>query len=207
MFAHVSGGIKFIEWIGIIPKSEKLKDLLAQTPPNPILNKDSTLNNINFHIPHWQEIEKRLGYHFKNRAYLLQALTHSSYSPNRVTDCYQRLEFLGDAVLDFLITCYIYESCGHLNPGEITDLRSALVNNNTFASYTVRCGLHKFMLSFSTLLTTLVDKFAEFQEARNHVIDDTVLILLQEEDMNMSEYVDVPKVNFCFCKKPLNKII
>lgn len=69
------------------------------------------------------------------------------------------------------------------------------MNNNTFASYTVRCGFHKFFLSFNNLLLGLIDKFAEFQESRNHVIDDTVLVLLQEDDMYMSEYLDVPKVS------------
>lgn len=44
-------------------------------------------------------LEKKLGYCFRDRAYLLQAMTHASYSTNRITDCYQRLEFLGDAVL------------------------------------------------------------------------------------------------------------
>ena len=43
--------------------------------------------------------ERRIGYKFRDRSYLLQSLTHASYSPNRLTDCYQRLEFLGDAVL------------------------------------------------------------------------------------------------------------
>ncbi|GAB6029285.1 Endoribonuclease Dicer, variant 3 [Chamberlinius hualienensis] len=43
--------------------------------------------------------EERLGYKFKDRSYLLQAFTHASYHYNRLTDCYQRLEFLGDAVL------------------------------------------------------------------------------------------------------------
>jgi len=43
--------------------------------------------------------EARLGYVFKNKLLLIEALTHASYFPNRLTDCYQRLEFLGDAVL------------------------------------------------------------------------------------------------------------
>lgn len=43
--------------------------------------------------------EHRLKYYFSDRSYLLQAMTHASFFPNRLTDCYQRLEFLGDAVL------------------------------------------------------------------------------------------------------------
>lgn len=188
-----------MEWMGIIPKSENLLDLLSSPPPNPILSDNVTPDKIDFHIPHWQTIEQKLGYKFKNRAFLLQALTHASYSCNRITYSYERLEFLGDAVLDFLITCFIYERCGHLDPGEITDLRSALVNNTTFASYTVRHGLHKFLLNLNQKLAMFIDTFAEFQEGRNHVIDDTVMILLQEQDYNLAEHIDVPKVGFrCF---------
>ena len=40
---------------------------------------------------------------------LSQAFSHASYYPNRLTDCYQRLEFLGDAVLDYLITRHLYQ--------------------------------------------------------------------------------------------------
>ncbi|RZC41351.1 Dicer-2 [Asbolus verrucosus] len=159
-----------------------------------IEDKKATIENINIHIPQWEEFENRLGYHFKNRGFLLQALTHSSYSPNRITHNYERLEFLGDAILDFLITCYIYEHCGYLTPGQVTDLRSALVNNNTFASLVVRCGFHKFLLMINFKLQGHIDKFAEYLAMKNYVIDDEVLILLEEQDLNIAEYIDVPKV-------------
>ena len=52
-------------------------------------------------------IEEIIGYKFIDKSFLLQALTHASYGLNSITDSYERLEFLGDAVLDFLITMYI----------------------------------------------------------------------------------------------------
>lgn len=189
------GGIKFTEWIGIIPKSENLENLIKSANINPILNPAATVESVLFHLPLWREIENRLGYHFKNPAYLLQALTHASYTPNRITQSYERLEFLGDAVLDFLITSYIYEHCGVLGPGQVTDLRSALVNNNTFASLVVRCGFHKFLLMINLKLQGYIDKFADYLATKNYVIDDEVLILLEEDDLNIAEYVDVPKVS------------
>lgn len=183
-----------MHWFEIIPKSEDISKLMQTTPPSPILKLNATSSDVDFHIPSWQELEERLGYHFNNRAYLLQALTHSSYSPNRITKSYETLEFIGDAVLDFLITCFIFEHCGNLSPGELTDLRSALVNNITFACYTVRCEFHKFLLSVNRILEADIDKFVLYQEDNNFVVNDNVLILLNENDIHIAENVDCPKV-------------
>jgi len=65
-----------------------------------------------------------------------------------------------------------------LNPGELTDLRSALVNNVTFASLTVRNGFHKFIKYSSPKLMSLIDKFVSFQEEHNHVINEEVNFIL-----------------------------
>lgn len=50
-------------------------------------------------IPNYRSIEKLFGYEFRDKAYIVQALTHPSYTDMRMTDCYQKLEFLGDAIL------------------------------------------------------------------------------------------------------------
>ena len=57
----------------------------------------------------FNKFEHMIGYVWKDKCYLLQAFSHASYYPNRLTDCYQRLEFLGDAVLDYLITRHLYQ--------------------------------------------------------------------------------------------------
>lgn len=195
----IKGGIRFMEWMNIIPPSENLLNLISRPIPNPVLNDKVTLKDINRHIPRWQDIEDTIGYHFKNPAFLLQALTHASYSPNRCTMSYERLEFLGDAILDFLITCYIFETGNNLDPGDLTDLRSALVNNNTFASLAVRCNLHKHFLCINNQLQVLIDRFAQYIESKKFEIDDEVLILLEEKDveknigLKLAEYIDVPK--------------
>jgi endoribonuclease Dicer len=78
------------------PKSPLLRNV-----PNPEKELDRLLAGFN-------ALESKLRYRFRDRAYLLQAMTHASYSPNRLTDCYQRLEFLGDAVLGNFLPFYIY---------------------------------------------------------------------------------------------------
>lgn len=90
--------------------------------------------------------EDSIQYSFNDKMYLLQALTHASYEFNVLTpDCYQRLEFLGDAVLDFLVTECLYSGNASLSPGQLTDLRQALVNNNIFAKIAVKYNYHKYL--------------------------------------------------------------
>lgn len=183
--------LTLLKWFQILPNEIDSNTLLFGTSKNPIISK----GDINSYMPWASEIETKLGYKFKNRGYLLQAFTHPSYSANNMTECYQRLEFLGDAILDFLITSYIYENCGNLNPGSLTDLRSALVNNITFACLTVRHGLHIALLCYSPKLNDIIERFVKFQEERNYIVNDELLwILLEENECNIAEHVDVPKV-------------
>uniref|UniRef100_A0A182QJ55 ribonuclease III n=1 Tax=Anopheles farauti TaxID=69004 RepID=A0A182QJ55_9DIPT len=126
--------------------------------------------------------EQTLGYRFQDRSYLLQAMTHASYSPNRLTDCYQRLEFLGDAILDYLITRHLYEDRRQHSPGALTDLRSALVNNTIFASLAVRHGFHKYFLHLSPGLQEVIDRFVRIQQENGHRITEEEYYLPDEDD-------------------------
>ncbi|KAK9308230.1 hypothetical protein QLX08_001702 [Tetragonisca angustula] len=183
--------LTLLQWFQILPSEIDVDALLFGTPQNPIICE----GNIDSFMPWASKIESQLGYKFNNKGYLLQAFTHPSYTPNNMTECYQRLEFLGDAILDFLITNYIYENCGNLNPGALTDLRSALVNNIIFACLTVRHGLHVALLSYTPELNNTIERFVKFQEDRNFAVNDELLwILLEEDECNMAEHVEVPKV-------------
>ncbi|XP_077537077.1 endoribonuclease Dicer-S-like isoform X2 [Haemaphysalis longicornis] len=107
--------------------------------------------------------ERTLGYAFRDRSFLLQACTHASYYRNRLTDCYQRLEFLGDAVIDYLVTRYLYEVPRTFRPGQLTDLRSSLVNNSFFAALVVRHGLHRCLLHCNPGLFSAIGRFVQHQ--------------------------------------------
>lgn len=75
---------------------------------------------------------------------------------------FQRLEFLGDAVLDYLITSYVYSAYPKLKPGELTDLRSLAVNNKAFANVAVDRSFHKFLLFDSSSLTEVIKDYVDF---------------------------------------------
>jgi endoribonuclease Dicer len=143
------------------------KSPLLMYAPNPYQSLDLLLDG-------YSAFEQIIGYNFKDRSYLLQAMTHASYTPNRLTDCYQRLEFLGDAVLDYLITRHLYEDPRQHSPGALTDLRSALVNNTIFASLAVRHNFHKYFRHLSPGLNEVIDRFVRIQNENGHVISEEV---------------------------------
>ena len=109
-------------------------------------------------------LERTINYKFKEKSFLIQAFTHMSYYQNRSTDCYQRLEFLGDALLDFLIIAHLYACDKKLDPGSLTKLKSALVNNNTFALLAVRYKLQKYLMYFQQDLHSALQQFVDLDE-------------------------------------------
>lgn len=192
----VLGAIKVIEWMRIIPPQDNFATYLHTRVSTVLSEKRATESDINFLLSHCRpDVEKILNYKFKDPSHLLEALSHPSYIRNRLTRSYERYEFLGDAILDFLITSHVFENCGDLKPGEMTDLRSALVNNVTFASYVVKLGLHKFLCSeLNPTLDKAVITFVDHQVQREHQIVEDVLYLIDEEECHIAEYVEVPKV-------------
>ncbi|XVF02332.1 hypothetical protein REPUB_Repub04eG0166500 [Reevesia pubescens] len=112
-----------------------------------------------------KHLESLLNYSFQDPSLLVEALTHGSYMLAEIPGCYQRLEFLGDSVLDYLITLHLYNKYPGISPGLLTDLRSASVNNNCYALSAVKAGLHKHILQSSQKLYKHIKETVEsFQE-------------------------------------------
>ena len=73
------------------------------------------------------ELEKNIGYLFKNQELLKKALTHTSYANEHGTESNEKLEFLGDSILEFISSKYIYKSYTKLKEGEMTKVRASVV--------------------------------------------------------------------------------
>lgn len=94
-----------------------------------------------------REIEKTLGYTFAEPHLLERALTHSSFaSQNNIDYSYERLEFLGDAVLQLVVSDYLFKTHRHLNEGTLTKYRTILVNGNYLAECASRLDLGRWIL-------------------------------------------------------------
>lgn len=97
----------------------------------------------------WNALEQRIGYHFLDRELLARALTHRSYaneSRNQPLGDNERLEFLGDAVLDLIIGYHLYVIHAAADEGELSRLRAELVSTPSLARLARKLALGESLL-------------------------------------------------------------
>lgn len=96
-----------------------------------------------------QDFESSLGFTFRDKSLLTRALTHRSYLNENSDLPYldnERLEFLGDAILDFVAAEFLYQHFPEMSEGELTSLRAALVKGETLARFANDLGLPPHVL-------------------------------------------------------------
>ncbi len=103
-----------------------------------------------FNPASYDELEKKIGYVFKDKALLEKALTHSSYSnekraKDKKIESNERLEFLGDSVLSLAVTEYLYFAYSANQEGDLTKIRAAVVCEKALAKYASALSLGDYM--------------------------------------------------------------
>jgi ribonuclease-3 len=96
----------------------------------------------------FKKLQKNLGIKFKNENLLKQAFVHRSYlneNPAFELGHNERLEFMGDAVLELIVTEYLYQNYPDLAEGEMTNLRAALVNASMLSQIADRLGFNEYL--------------------------------------------------------------
>lgn len=95
-----------------------------------------------------EALEEKLGYSFVNKQLLVTALTHKTHAFEASTplEFNERLEFLGDSILNFVIAEQLYRSNKYFSEGELTRRRAIRVNNNVLADVAAHLDLGQFLL-------------------------------------------------------------
>ncbi|KAF5804663.1 putative ribonuclease III post-transcriptional gene silencing PAZ-Argonaute family [Helianthus annuus] len=150
----LTGALHCIKWLGISCELDPSHVIEA------IIN--ASLHVYTPKLDVLRGLESKLGYEFAVKGLLLEAITHASSQDQGGGYSYQRLEFLGDSVLDLLITRYLFKKHSDIDPGELTDLRSASVNNENFAYAAVRRNLHAYLQYCSGTLQTQISNYVNF---------------------------------------------
>ena len=92
------------------------------------------------------EFQKKTGYLFKNPELLQSAFTHTSYANEHNTKSYERLEFLGDAVVDMLVAEVLFLKYPDIDEGDMSRIRASLVCEKALASLAEKIGIGECML-------------------------------------------------------------
>lgn len=96
-----------------------------------------------------EDFEKEIGYKFRDEKLLIQALTHSSYSNERKINKinnYERLEFLGDAVLELISSHFLFSKYSNMSEGEMTKIRASMVCEPALAECARKFSLERYIL-------------------------------------------------------------
>lgn len=143
------------------------------------------------------KLEEKIGYVFKNKTLLRSALSHSSYINelmiNKYPD-YQRLEFLGDAVLELTVSDFLYRNHSEMQEGEMTQLRAALVCEPTLAFCAQELSLSDFIL---------LGKGEDAQGSRNH---DSIVSDIFEAIIG-AIYLDAGDEGFTYAAKFIKRFV
>ena len=114
-----------------------------------------------------KNLEQNIGYTFKDKSLLNKALTHTSYAYEHNVESNEKLEFLGDSILEFVSSIYLYQNYQNLKEGEMTKVRATVV---------CETSLHKIaqMHGFSDFLHLGKSERVVNKEVRPAILADSV---------------------------------
>ena len=92
-----------------------------------------------------EEFEKNIGYNFKNKELLKNALTHTSYAHDNKIESNEKLEYLGDSILEFITSEYLYKNYKKLKEGEMTKVRATVVCEESLYKIAERHNFSDFL--------------------------------------------------------------
>ncbi|WBW75285.1 dicer [Schizosaccharomyces osmophilus] len=123
-------------------------------------------------FPYHEHIEDVTGYTFKNKAILHLAFIHPTMlSSGEVSGSYQQLEFLGDAVLEYLVVQYLFHKYPESSTGELTNFKSFFVCNHSLAYVAFLLGLHKYLEYDNSEMFGLIYEYQEMiEEAKSNKV-------------------------------------
>lgn len=93
-----------------------------------------------------KSLEEKIGYTFKDKELLKKALTHTSYAYEHGIESNEKLEFLGDSILEFVSSIYLYNNYPNLKEGEMTKVRATVVCENSLYKIAMSLGFSDFLL-------------------------------------------------------------
>jgi ribonuclease-3 len=136
-------------------------------------------------LDNWIEsVESKIGYTFNNKALLKQAFTHSSYTnEHRNFGSYERLEFIGDALLGYIIGVYLYNIYPNMDEGELSKKRAGLVNADTLAKVIDNLSIMEYLLVGSGASN---DSLTDSVRVKCNIFESIIGAILLDSEMDIT---------------------
>lgn len=118
-----------------------------------------------------QKLEENIGYTFKNKKLLQKALTHTSYAYEKHVESNEKLEFLGDSILEFISSKYLYNNFPKLSEGEMTKVRATIVCEDSLYKIAKKHNFSDFLFLGNS-------EIGSHKEVRKAIMADSVEALI-----------------------------
>lgn len=159
-------------------------------------------------------LEEKIGYHFRDKSLLRLALTHTSYANEhreKGSGSNERLEFLGDSILDFVAAEYLYKEYPDVREGELSKTRASMVSEKPLAACAGDLGLQNYLLlgkgeemtggrNRSSIVSDAMEALigavyldGGFEAARK-LVRDAILMDLKREDLFMDRKTPLQEI-------------
>lgn len=99
--------------------------------------------------------EKEIEYKFQNKLLLITALSHTSYANDNKTESNEKLEFLGDSILEYIVSIYLYKNYKKLKEGEMTKIRATVVCEKSLYDIALKNNFSEYILLGKSEKTSL----------------------------------------------------
>ena len=112
-----------------------------------------------------KSLEKQINYTFRDKYLARYALTHPSSNNSNIKNHYQRLEFLGDSILNFIVSKYLIECFPKINEGDLTIRRSNIINRKSLSMCAKSINLDKYLIKGLSVNTITEKMLCDTYEA------------------------------------------
>lgn len=159
----MQNALAFIDWLGV-PLVSDAGTYSWPQPTSPLLvdNDAGTQRKLSEMLDGYDVLEAKLHYEFQDKAYLLQSVSHESFTRNDLTPSYHGLDFVGDAIANYAIIRHLFRQSQFLNANDLQNVCTLLHSNSSFATVSVRNEFHKFLRYTNPEIRDNINSFVAF---------------------------------------------
>lgn len=152
----------FMQWLGVPTFLNSNYSLCQLETPLLPENNNETQNKLLQILDGYDAYEKKLNYNFQDKAFLLQSVTHESFTTNDITPDYRGFDFAGDAILNYIIVRHLFRQPQCADAIDLQNVSSLLFSNSCLATVFIRNELHKYLRYMAPDIRNNINSFVAF---------------------------------------------